>query len=180
MRIVAGRFRGRPLQAPPGPQTRPTADRVREALFSMLASRIGSFEDLRVADLYAGSGALGLEALSRGAGHASFVESDPRAAAVIKANAAKLGIAEQVRILGGSALALPRSDPFDLILADPPYAPGSGTAVANAVAQAGWLARGGWMSVETSRDDRVDPADLSIEATRDVGRARLTLLRRRT
>ena len=178
MRLVAGRFRGRPLQAPPGPQTRPTADRVREALFSMLASRIGSFEDLRVADLYAGSGALGLEALSRGAGHATFVESDPRAAAVIKANAAKLGVAEQVRILGGSALALPRSDPFDLILADPPYAPGSGSAAVNAVAQAEWLAPGGWMSVETGRADPVDPLGYEIDVERAIGRARITLLRR--
>jgi len=178
MRLVAGRFRGRPLQAPPGPQTRPTADRVREALFSMLASRIGSFEDLRVADLYAGSGALGLEALSRGAGHATFVESDPRAAAVIKANAAKLGVAEQVRILGGSALALPRSDPFDLILADPPYAPGSGSAAVNAVAQAEWLAPGGWMSVETGRADSVDPLGYEIDVERAIGRARITLLRR--
>ena len=76
MRIIAGQFRGRPLQAPSGLATRPTADRVREALFSMLASRVGSFEDLRVADLYAGSGALGLEALSRGAAHCLFVERD--------------------------------------------------------------------------------------------------------
>jgi 16S rRNA (guanine966-N2)-methyltransferase len=180
MRIIAGEWRGRPLEAPPGLATRPTADRVRETLFSMLASRLGTFQDLRVADLFAGSGALGFEALSRAAAFAAFVESDPAAAATIKRNAQKLGAEDRVQIFAGSTLALPRSDPFDLILADPPYAPGSGTAVANAVAQAGWLARGGWMSVETSRDERVDPADLSIEATRDVGRARLTLLRRRT
>ena len=128
MRIIAGRFRGRPLQAPLGQATRPTADRVREALFSMLASRLGSFEGLRVADLYAGSGALGLEAISRGAAHATFVEKDPKAQAAIKANAAKLGITEQVRTVGGSALSLPRSDGFDLVFADPPYAPGSGSA----------------------------------------------------
>ena len=91
MRIIAGQFRGRQLQAPPGSATRPTGDRVREALFSMLVSRLGSFEDLRVADLYAGSGALGLEALSRGAAEAVFVETDPKAQAAIKANAAKLG-----------------------------------------------------------------------------------------
>jgi len=70
MRIIAGEWRGRRLQAPPGVETRPTADRVRETLFSMLASRLGSFESLRVADLFAGSGALGLEALSRGASFA--------------------------------------------------------------------------------------------------------------
>ena len=81
MRIIAGKWRGRPVDAPPGSATRPTADRVRETLFSMLASRLGSFEDLRVADLFAGSGALGLEALSRGAESATFVENDPAAAA---------------------------------------------------------------------------------------------------
>jgi 16S rRNA (guanine966-N2)-methyltransferase len=83
-----------------------------------------------------------------------------------------------VRILGGSALALPRSEPFDLILADPPYAPGSGSAAVAAVAAAGWLAPGGWMSIETSRHDDVESGELVIDATRDVGRARLTLLRR--
>ena len=176
MRIIAGRWRGRPLEAPPGRSTRPTADRVRQTLFSMLASRIGSFEDLRVADLFAGSGALGLEALSRGAEHATFVESDAAAAAAIKRNAEKLGAS--VQILGSSALALPRSDPFALIFADPPYAPGSGTAVVDAVATAGWLAPGGWMCIVTNRDDAVDPGAFAIEATRDVGRARLTLLRR--
>jgi 16S rRNA (guanine966-N2)-methyltransferase len=178
MRIIAGEWRGRAIDAPPGKATRPTGDRVRETLFSMLASRIGSFEDLRVADLFAGSGALGLEALSRGAAHASFVENDPAAAAVIKRNVAKLGAADRVRILGGSALALPWSKPFDLVFADPPYAPGSGTTVVRAVADADWLAPGGWMSVETSRGDEVDPGLFAIEAGREIGRAQLTLLRR--
>lgn len=176
MRIIAGKWRGRPLEAPPGRVTRPTADRVREALFSMLTSRLGSFEDLRVADLFAGSGALGFEALSRGAGTATFVENDPAAAAAIRRNATKLGA--DVQILGGSALALPRSEPFDLIFADPPYTPGSGTGVVESVLKSGWLAPGGWMSVETSRDDGVEPSELEIGAVRDVGRARLTLLRR--
>ena len=178
MRIIAGQFRGRPLQAPPCSATRPTGDRVREALFSMLASRLGSFEDLRVADLYAGSGALGLEALSRGAAEAVFVETDPKAQATIRANAAKLGVTDKVRILGGPALALPRSEPFDLILADPPYANGSGTALVKAVTEAGWLAPGGWLSVETERRDAVGPGDLSPEADRQIGKARITLLRR--
>ena len=155
--------------------TRPTADRVRETLFSMLASRLGSFEDLQVADLYAGSGALGLEALSRGAAHGTFVESDPKATAVIRRNAERLGAV--IHVLSGSALALPRSGPFDLIFADPPYEPGSGTKIVKALADAGWLAPSGWMSVETSRDDDVDTGPFTIEATRDVGRARLTLLR---
>ena len=177
MRIIAGQFRGRQLQAPPGSATRPTGDRVREALFSMLVSRLGSFEDLRVADLYAGSGALGLEALSRGAAEAVFVETDPKAQAAIKTNAAKLGVTDRIRVLGGSALALPRSEPFDLILADPPYANGSGTALVRAVTQAGWLAPGGWLSIETEQRDAVDPGDLSPEADREIGKARITLLR---
>jgi 16S rRNA (guanine966-N2)-methyltransferase len=176
VRIIAGKWRGRALEAPRGLDTRPTADRVRETLFSMLASRLGSFEDLRVADLFAGSGALGLEALSRGAASATFVETDPGAAAIIRRNAERLGIV--IQVIGGSALALPRSDPFDLIFADPPYAPGSGTQVVEAVLRAGWLAPGGWMSVETGRDDAVGPGELLIDITRVVGRARLTLLRR--
>jgi 16S rRNA (guanine966-N2)-methyltransferase len=178
MRIIAGQLRGRKLHAPPGFDTRPTADRVRETLFSMLASRLGSFEGLRVADLFAGSGALGFEALSRGAAHATFVEIDPKAAAAVRANAEKLGVTDRIRVLAGSALALPPGEPFDLILADPPYAKGSGTAVVRAVSESRWLARGGWMAVETERGDTVDAEDLWLAVERDVGRARLTLLRR--
>jgi len=144
----------------------------------MLASRLGTFEDLCVADLFAGSGALGFEALSRGAAAATFVESDPKAAAAIRRNADALGAGDRALVLTGSALALPRSKPFDLIFADPPYAEGSGTAVVRAVVEAGWLAPGGWLSVETSRDETVDPSGLTAETVRDVGRARITLLRR--
>jgi len=177
MRIIAGRWRGRKLVTPAGLETRPTADRVRETLFSMFVSRLGSFEGLRVADLFAGSGALGFEALSRGAAFACFVESDARAAATIKANAAALDTVADVQVLGGSALTLPRSQAFDLILADPPYAPGSGSAAVHAVANAGWLGSGGWMAVETARGDKVDPGQWVIDAERVVGRAQLTLLR---
>lgn len=176
MRIIAGKWRGRALEAPPGVSTRPTADRVRETLFSMLTSRLGSFEELRVADLFAGSGALGLEALSRGAASVIFVENEPRALATIRRNSEKLGA--EAQILPGSALALPRSDPFDLIFADPPYGPGSGTAVVRSVSSAGWLASGGWMSVETGRDGFVEALGLETDVVRSVGRARLTLLRR--
>jgi 16S rRNA (guanine966-N2)-methyltransferase len=157
--------------------TRPTADRVRETLFSMLASRIGSFEGLRVADLFAGSGALGFEALSRGAASATFVESDRRALDAIRANAAALGAAERVTVLSGSALSLPPAAPFDLLFADPPYAPGSGSAAVASVQKAQWLAPGAWMAVETARSEAVDAAGWSIAAERQVGRARLTLLR---
>jgi 16S rRNA (guanine966-N2)-methyltransferase len=178
MRIIAGEWRGRQIEAPPGPATRPTADRVRETLFSMLASRLGSFEGLRVADLFAGSGALGLEALSRGAESATFVEKEPEAVASMRRNAEKLGAGDRVRIIPGSALSLPRSEPFELIFADPPYAPGSGTPVVRSVIEARWLAPGGWLSVETSRGEVIDPLELAIDVIRDVGRGRITLLRR--
>jgi 16S rRNA (guanine966-N2)-methyltransferase len=158
--------------------TRPTGDRVRETLFSMLASRLGTFEGLRVADLFAGSGALGFEALSRGAAWATFVESNPRAATAIRRNAEGLGAADRINLVGGSALSLPPAEPFDLILADPPYAPGSGAAVVEAVIAAGWLASRGWMSLETERGDMVDPSGLEIDTTREIGRAKLTLLHR--
>lgn len=178
MRIIAGEWRGRKLVAPAGSQTRPTADRTRETLFSMLASRIGSFDGLRVADLYAGSGALGFEALSRGAAHATFVEADRAALRAIEANVAALGASDRSAVRAASVSALPASEPFDLVFADPPYQPGSGTAAAEAVAKAGWLAPGGWMAVESQRGGAVaPPSGWEIDAERDVGRARLTLLR---
>ena len=178
MRIIAGAWRGRKLDAPPGLATRPTADRVRETLFSMLVSRLGSFEGLRVADLFAGSGALGFEALSRGAATATFIDQDRTAVAAIRANAARLDTLDRVVVTAGSALALPKAEPFDLVFADPPYTPGAGSALVDSVARAGWLARGGWLGVETAGSDQVAPGDFTLEATRTVGRARLTLLRR--
>ena len=178
MRIIAGEWRGRAIEAPAGSATRPTADRVRETLFSMLASRLGSFEALRVADLFAGSGALGLEALSRGAASATFVERDAQALASIKRNSQKLGAMDRVQTIAGSALALHRAEPFDLVFADPPYEEGSGSAVLRAVTDADWLAPGGWLSVETGRGDPVEPGELVLDAERNVGKARITLLRR--
>lgn len=178
MRIIAGAWRGRRIEPPAGASTRPTADRVRETLFSMLVSRIGSFEDLSVADLFAGSGALGLEALSRGAAQATFVDRDSKAVAAIRANAEKLGAADRVRVLAGTALSLPRAGPFELVLADPPYAPGSGSEAAAAVVAAGWLAPGGLLVVETERKDPVVAEGLELVAERQVGKARLSFLTR--
>jgi 16S rRNA (guanine966-N2)-methyltransferase len=177
MRIIAGEWRGRPLQAPAGQGTRPTADRTRETLFSMLTSRIGSFDDLRVADLFAGSGALGLEALSRGASHATFVENDRLALAAIRANVAALNAGASTEVRSLSAASLPPAQCFDLVFADPPYAAGSGTAVVNAVREAAWLGRGGWLAIETDAHEPVDAGDWLIDAERRVGRARLTLIR---
>lgn len=177
MRIIAGEWRGRKLVTPAGMDTRPTSDRVRETLFSMLASRLGSFEQLRVADLYAGSGALGLEALSRGAAFACFVEQDPRAVAAIRANVEALGAGERSRILARSARALPAEQPFDIVFADPPYEAGSGSAALRHILESKWAGSGAWISIETQRGDQLDPQGCTIEAERGVGRARLTLLR---
>jgi 16S rRNA (guanine966-N2)-methyltransferase len=177
MRIIAGEWRGRPLQTPGGQGTRPTADRTRETLFSMLASRLGSFDGLRVADLYAGSGALGLEALSRGAAHATFVETDPNALKTIRANLASLKAVDRADVRPLSAANLALTQPFDLIFADPPYAQGAGSAVIETVRTAGWLAGGGWLAIETEAREQVESGDWKIEAERRVGRARLTLIR---
>lgn len=177
MRIIAGELRGRKLVAPPGGWTRPTADRTRETLFSMLVSRLGSFEGLRVADLYAGSGALGFEALSRGAAAVTFVDNDPAAIQAIRANATGLGVADRSDIRPLSATKLAPAQPFDLIFADPPYAPGGGNAVVVAVDQAGWLAPGGWISIETASNYRIEARPFAIDVERKVGRALLTLLR---
>jgi 16S rRNA (guanine966-N2)-methyltransferase len=117
VRVVAGEFRGRRLAAPRGARTRPTADRVREALFSML----GDVSGARVLDLYAGSGALGIEALSRGAGSAVFVERNARAAAVIERNLASLGLEQKV-VRDDAMRFLARAEgTFDLVFCDPPY-----------------------------------------------------------
>ena len=177
MRIIAGQWRGRKLVTPDGMATRPTADRARETLFNMLASRIGPLEGLRVADLYAGSGALGLEALSRGADFACFVEQDAHAIAAIRVNIASLGAVDRTRVFSSSASSLPPSQPFDLVFADPPYMVGSGSAVVQEVLRAGWTEPGSWMAIETERSDAVEPNACQIEAERDVGRARITLLR---
>jgi 16S rRNA (guanine966-N2)-methyltransferase len=117
VRVIAGEFKGRPLRTPKGMRTRPTADRVREALFSILGDVAGA----RVLDLYAGSGALGIEALSRGAASAVFVERDPRATAVIERNLRSLGLEEAV-VRGDALRFLRRAEGgFDLVFCDPPY-----------------------------------------------------------
>lgn len=122
-RIIAGQHGGRRIQTPKGDGTRPTSDRVREALFSSLESELGGFDGLQVLDLFAGSGALGLESLSRGAVSAVFVESDARAASVIKANVADLGVPGAVRRTTAERyVSGPDVRAFDLVFVDPPYA----------------------------------------------------------
>ncbi len=177
MRIIAGKWRGRPVDAPKGDATRPTADRTREALFSMLTSRLGSFEGLSVADLFAGSGALGLEALSRGAASCLFVEQDPAALAVLKANLGKLGVPlAQVRAQSVTALG-PVPSPFDLLLLDPPYASGAGAVALDRLARLGWISPVTWISVETARTEDVDAPGFTVDVERVHGKAKISLLR---
>ena len=119
MRVVAGELRGRRIDAPPGTDTRPTTDKVREATFNALGS-LDLVRDALVIDLYAGSGALGIEALSRGAEHCTFVERDRAALRTLRDNLATLGLEDRSKVVPGDALVRARGLPADLVLADPP------------------------------------------------------------
>lgn len=177
MRIIAGQWRGRPLVAPAGDATRPTADRTRETLFSMLVSRLGSFEGLRIGDFFAGSGALGLEALSRGAASCLFVERDREAIAAIRANAAKLGL-DKPDIRQTDVLALGAAPaPLDVLFMDPPYGTGAGAVALDKLGRLGWTGPGSWISIETERAESLSIKGFEIETERVVGKARLHLLR---
>ncbi len=179
MRIISGEWRGRKLTAPKGDTTRPTADRTRETLFSMLTSRLGSFDDLRVADLFAGSGALGLEALSRGAAHCLFVEQDRAALDALGANVQTLDAGLRAKIETGSATALRAArEPVDLILLDPPYRTGAGEVALDRLLRLGWIDEGTWIALETAFDEEPVVKGLKVETTRRVGKGRLTLLLR--
>ena len=178
MRIVAGEWRGRKLAAPLGEATRPTADRTRETLFSMLVSRLGSFEGLAVADLFAGSGALGLEALSRGAATCLFVEQDAAAIRSLRANIAALRAPERCEVRAGSVLALgPARAPLDLLLLDPPYESGAGAVALEKLLRLGWIGPASWITLETAHNEVVALKNFAIDAERKVGKAKLTLLR---
>ena len=178
MRIIAGEWRRRLVQAPPGDATRPSADRMRETLFGMLTSRLGSFEGLAVADLFAGSGALGLEALSRGAATCLFVEQDPVAIRALRANIAALRAQPQCEVRAASVMQLgPAKAPLDLILLDPPYHSGAGGVALDRLHRLGWIGAGSWVALETAHDEKVEVKALAIEIERKVGKARLTLLR---
>ena len=120
MRVVAGGLRGRRIEAPPGNDTRPTTDKVREAVFNALGSA-DLIRDAVVADLYAGSGALGIEALSRGAAHCTFVERDRNALRTLRANLEHLGLGDRSNVMTGDARALAPAIAADVVLADPPY-----------------------------------------------------------
>ncbi|RZM06338.1 MAG: 16S rRNA (guanine(966)-N(2))-methyltransferase RsmD [Sphingomonas sp.] len=176
MRIIAGKWRGRPIVAPKGEDTRPTADRTREALFSMLVSRVGSFEGLAVADFFAGSGSLGIEALSRGAASCLFVEQDRLAVDALKANLAKLDVRADVRATSVMALG-PAPAALDVIMMDPPYGTGAGLVALDKLARLGWTNAATWISIETGKQELVELPGFEVDATRVHGKARITLLR---
>jgi 16S rRNA (guanine966-N2)-methyltransferase len=178
VRIIAGEWRRRLLQAPPGDATRPTADRTRETLFAMLTSRLGSFEGLSIADLFAGSGALGLEALSRGAATCLFAENEPAAIRALRTNIANLRAQQRCDVRAGSVMQLgPAKAPYDLILLDPPYGSGAGVVALDRLARLGWIGEASWVALETAGDEVVNLKALEIEVERKVGKAKLTLLR---
>jgi 16S rRNA (guanine966-N2)-methyltransferase len=153
-RIIAGVARGRRLSVPAGTRTRPTSDRAREGLFATITAVHGALRQARFLDLYAGSGAVGLEALSRGAARALFVESDPAAARVIRDNIAAVGLPGGQLVTAAVDPALrrgPGAEPaFDVVVADPPYAAGDDEVIAMlaALAEHGWLAPGALLAVE--------------------------------
>ena len=147
MRVIAGRLGGRRLVAPRGLATRPTSDRVREALFSAL----GDVGGARVLDLFAGTGALGIEALSRGASSVQFVEPQPAAVRALKANLARLkATAAQVAAVDAQGFLAGTPQPFDLVWLDPPFAAELWTPLATRLEQ-GWLAPAAWIYVESPR-----------------------------
>ncbi len=178
LRIIAGQWRGRKLTTPAGDTTRPTADRTRETLFSMLVSRLGSFEGLAVADLFAGSGALGLEALSRGAASCVFVEQDAAAIRALRSNVASLQAQSQCDVRAGSVLALgPAKAPLDLVMLDPPYGTGAGEVALDKLQRLGWIGEASWVSLETAMGEEPKIKGMEAVADRKVGKARITLLR---
>ncbi|MCG6857064.1 MAG: 16S rRNA (guanine(966)-N(2))-methyltransferase RsmD [Salaquimonas sp.] len=153
MRIVGGEFRGRSLAAPKGQAIRPTTDRTRESLFNILASRI-DLEGSRVIDLFAGTGALGLEALSRGAAFALFVDASVEGRSLIRTNIEALGLTGRTQIFRRDASklgAIGTMQPFDLAFADPPYGTGLGERAARTLAEGGWLNEDALLVLEEAR-----------------------------
>ena len=176
MRIIGGIHRSRVLRAPHGTTTRPTSDRVREALFGILTSA-GVVENAHVVDVYAGSGALGLEALSRGARRVTLVESGRQALVAARHNVLSLGAGDDVRVLAAdvakSAGRIAREGPFDLVLADPPWAlveSGEAARALSALAAAGAYAEHAWVVLEHSGRTSPPPLEpLVLAETRRYG-----------
>lgn len=179
MRIVGGIHKGRRLDAPPGRVARPTADRTREALFNILAhSDLVELDGARVIDCFAGSGALGLEALSRGAAHATFVEQHADSLAALKANALLLKESERSSILRGDATKLPvATAPCTLALLDAPYNSTLSGPCLEALAAKGWLAADALAVVEVAAKEAFSPPPgFHIVDERTYGAARLVFV----
>lgn len=186
MRIVAGTFRGRPLVAPKGHSVRPTADRTRQAIFNVLehAAWAPELEDARAIDLFAGVGALGLEAISRGAAFCRFLEQDETALGAIRANVASLKLEERVSVERRDATRLGRrvaggAPAFDLALLDPPYGKALGERALNSLADGDWLTEGAIVVLERgTRDPATTPPGYELLDERVWGVARVSFLAR--
>jgi len=184
MRIVAGTFRGRTLIAPSGASTRPTADRTRQALFNVLehAPWSRALKDMRVLDLFAGSGAVGLEALSRGAVFCLFVDKGAGSGAAIAANLQRLDLVGRARVERWDAECLParsaaQGDRFDLVFLDPPYGAGLATPALAALAKGDWLTAGAIVAVELgARDPAPAATGFELVEERTWGAARVRFL----
>ncbi len=183
MRIIAGRWKGRALVAPPGLATRPTSDRARQAIFDQLwhapwAGR-DMLEGATVLDGFAGTGAMGLEALSRGAARAFFMEQDRAALAALRANIAACKAGDACRVIAGDVTAPPlAAAPCTLVFLDPPYGKGLVPRALAALQTKGWIAPGALIIAETGRDEEsAIPPGFEVLSTRDHGAARLSALR---
>ncbi|MDR3494132.1 MAG: 16S rRNA (guanine(966)-N(2))-methyltransferase RsmD [Ancalomicrobiaceae bacterium] len=185
MRIVGGRFRGAALSPPKSLAIRPTSDRLRETLFNILVHAYGDpVGDARVLDLFSGTGALGLEALSRGARFALFVEEAVEARGLIRRNIETLGLTGATKLWRRDATKLGMIEgqtPFDLVFADPPYSRGLGdTALGSAVA-GGWLAPGALVVLEEAAEAEIAvPEGLELLETRDYGETKVMFMRARS
>ncbi|HEY8573180.1 16S rRNA (guanine(966)-N(2))-methyltransferase RsmD [Phenylobacterium sp.] len=185
MRIVSGEFRGKTLAAPAGANTRPTSDRARQAIFNILEHAPWSkgVRDARVIDLFAGSGALGFEALSRGAAFCLFVETDEAARGAIRENVDAMGLFGRTRVHRRDATQLgvrPGADgpAFDLAFLDPPYAKGLGETALAKLGEGGWLAPGAVAVFERGASEPAfDVAGYELLDARDYGAARVSFLR---
>jgi 16S rRNA (guanine966-N2)-methyltransferase len=176
MRIIGGRWRGRRIAAPPGSGTRPTADRVRQALFDILMHAPWGghelLEDAHVLDVFAGTGALGLEALSRGAARVTFMENDPAALAVLRANIAAVGAQSACHVLPVDALRAGRGSVAGLVFLDPPYGQDLVHRALAHLQAYGWRAPGAGLVAETAREESVAAEPL---AERVHGAAKVTI-----
>ncbi|MBS0233148.1 MAG: 16S rRNA (guanine(966)-N(2))-methyltransferase RsmD [Proteobacteria bacterium] len=183
MRVVAGRFRGRALQAPDDMKIRPTSDRVRESVFNILAHGIEGFslDGARVIDLFAGTGALGIEAISRGAAYCLFVEEAPEARALIRKNVEALGLMGETRIFRRDATDLGPAgnmEPYRLAFLDPPYGKGLGEKALSGLADGGWLTPSAICILEERAGTEVDiPSAFTVLDTRTYGDTEIRFLR---